>query len=200
MNTYKNHLLESSLSKIWKYTQDHDTGAITAFRTAEKCGDGDRYTTKQKRQRNKSLQAKLKALNYTVIQIQGKYPEGGVMVTETSFFVVDAGDKGNIRHDLIKLGEFFEQDAILYIQKGTVGNLIGTNSCKNNDLRNRGTQKFNKVKYGKEGKFSTSLIRGRPFHNENYEITEVKEIIFGSGVSAIINGKISEMDWADIEI
>lgn len=200
MKTFNKHLTESSLSKIWKYTTLHDTGALTAYRHAEKCGEGDRYTNAENRARNKSLEHKLKALNYTVIRIGGIYPEGGKMVKEQSFFVVDAGDKGNLRHDLIKLGEFFDQDSILFTEKGTNGNLIGTNDCKNNNLRNRKTMKFNKTKFGMKGEFYSSLIRGRPFTSvhENYEITEVTEVIFGSGFGAMVSGNLSKLDWREL--
>mgnify|MGYP003665450360 FL=1 len=61
MKDFKTHLNESSLSRIWRHNEQHDTGALTAFRKGEDCGEGTPYTSKQNAQRNKSLMAKLKS-------------------------------------------------------------------------------------------------------------------------------------------
>ena len=197
MKEFKNFLSEASLSRLWKHGQEHDTGAMTAYRNAPNCGDGEPYSKKENDARNKSLLAKLKSLNYGVIAISGKYPEGGKVKTERSFFVVDNADKGNLEKDLKRLGKQFEQDSVLFVPKGTGGYLVGTNNCKNNDLGMNGKLEFNKVKFGQEGEYYSSLIRGRPFTNEDVQY-EFKEVIFGSGYASIVNGKVAKQDWQEL--
>lgn len=199
MKDIKEYLKESSLSKIWKYTKDHDTGAITAYRSKQDCTDDSKglYSKKENKQRNKSLLAKIRKLDYTVISVTGKYPEGGVVKKEQSFFVVDRGDKGTLQADLIKLGKLFDQDTILFVEKGEGGKLYGTNNCPDNDISIGKTLKFDKTQYGKEGEFYSSLIRGRPFFSEDLE---VREEVYGSGFASIVNASVAEKDWRDIEV
>lgn len=199
MKDIKQYLKESSLSKIWKYTKDYDTGALTAYRSKKDCRDDSKgtYTTKENKQRNKSLLSKLRKLNYTIISVTGKYPEGGVVKKEQSFFVVDRGEKGTLKSDLISLGKEFDQDSILFVEKGTAGKLLGTNTCPDNDIKIGKELKFDKTKYGKEGEFYSSLIRGRPFFSESLD---VREEVYGSGFASIVNAKIADLDWQDIEI
>jgi len=197
MKEYKNFLCEAGLARVWKHGQEHDTGAMTAFRNAPKCGDGDPYTHKENQARNKSLKAKLKSMGYGVIAIEGKYPEGGVVKKESSYFVIDQTDTGKLEADLKKLGKHFEQDSILFVPKGTAGYLVGTNTCSNNDLGMGKKLPFDKIKLGHEGEYYTSLIRGRPFTNESI-IYEFREVIYGSGYASIVNGRIAKQDWQDL--
>ena len=73
MTKLSEYLKESSLSKVFRHNEQHDCGALTAFRIAELCGDGDILTKQQNMKRNKSLGAKLKVNGYTVIRVIGKY-------------------------------------------------------------------------------------------------------------------------------
>ena len=199
MKTIKEVLKESSLSKIWKYTTDFDTGALTAYRSNKDCRKPELgvYTTKENKQRNKSLLAKLRKLDYTVISVTGKYPEGGVVKKEQSFFVVDRGEKGTLKEDLIRLGKEFDQDSILFVEKGTGGKLHGTNTCPDNDISIGKELKFDKTQYGKEGEFYSSLIRGRPFFSEDLD---VKEERYGNGTASIVNARVAEKPWQDLEV
>ena len=96
-------LEESSLTRIWTQNEQFDCGALTAFRKAENCGEGKEFTKKENEARNKSLLAKLKSKNYSVISLLGTYPEGGKTTKEKSFFVVDVNNTGNLEKDLKKL-------------------------------------------------------------------------------------------------
>ena len=49
---FKEYLQESSLSRLWRHSQEHDYGTITAFRYAPDCGEGTPYTKKENLQRN----------------------------------------------------------------------------------------------------------------------------------------------------
>ena len=126
---------ESSLSRIYDNMKNHDCGVITGWRTALDCGDGTPYTRKEKKQRNKSLFAKLLNKRYHVISMRGKYIENikdpnAKETGERVFFVVDSDDKGNLKKDIIKLGVEFDQDSVLFVPKGgEKAILIGTNHC-----------------------------------------------------------------------
>lgn len=198
MKLRKYIIKESSLSKLWRYNEEHDCGSITAFRFASNCGDGDVYTKKQNKARNTSLLSKLKTKGYVVISLKGKYPEGGVTKKEQSFFVVDIEDKKTLRKDLEILGEEFEQDSILYIPEGSIQNktkamLIKTNNCPNNWMTTK-TVPFEKGKLGYSSKIFTSYVNGRPFIFEEIE----NEIVFSNGFMAMLFEKYSKMKWEDI--
>jgi hypothetical protein len=164
---------ESSLSRVYSMNEKYDCGAMTAFRSAQDCGDGQPYTKKDNKKRNKSLLSKLLSKGYSVTKLMGKYPEGGKESKEISYFIVDIKNSGNLLNDMKKLGEEFEQDSILFIPKGTVNNndkafLIGTNHCKNNFLGYGQKHLFDGGKFGKSSKIYTSYVNGRPFIFEEY--------------------------------
>jgi len=171
INTY---IDKSSLSRIWIHNLKHDCGAMTAFRKARDCGDGELYTKKENKARNKSLLAKLKSKGYGVTSLKGSYPEGGITGKEESFFIVDLNDKGRLLYELKKFGEEFEQDSVLFIPTGSIDNrvkafLIGTNYCDDNWLGFGKTEVFNKGKIGYDSPIYTSKVNGRPFIFENID-------------------------------
>ena len=47
MKDFNSYLQESSLSRLWKHSREHDYGTITAFRYAPECGNGTPYTKKE---------------------------------------------------------------------------------------------------------------------------------------------------------
>jgi hypothetical protein len=138
---------------------EHETGTITAYRAD--------YTHKENQARNKSLLLKLMDYRLQVTSVKGSYiqdygtPEAQE-VGEHTFFVVDAEDRGNLKSILMKLGEAFQQDSILYIEKGgSPSYLIGTNHTAeypgyHNEI------KLSQVSYGSESEFMTK-VKGRPF-------------------------------------
>ncbi len=42
MKEFSTYLQESSLSRLWKHNEEHDCGAMTAFRKAADCGEGEK--------------------------------------------------------------------------------------------------------------------------------------------------------------
>jgi len=158
---------ESSLSRIYAHTRKHDFGTITAFRSARDCGNGEKYTKAENLKRNKSLLAKLRAKGYGVTKIKGSYIENygsknAKEVGENSFFVVDLKDSGNLKKDLLALGEEFEQDSIIYGKADSAGVLIGTNNCPDGYPGYRKEVSQGGAIFGKTGQFM-SRIKGRPF-------------------------------------
>ena len=161
-------LNESSLSRLWTHNEKHDCGAITAFRVAEDCGKGEKYTSSHNKKRNRSLEAKLMSKGYGLTRLKGIYPESGVEAKEDSFFVVDLKDTGDLLNDLKKLGAEFEQDSVLFVPKGAINGgpkayLIGINSCPNNYLADGKKELFHNGKMGVTSKIYTSKVNGRPF-------------------------------------
>jgi hypothetical protein len=172
-------LQESSLSRIWKHTKEHDSGTITAFRYAPDCGNGTPYTKSQNQQRNAQLKAKLLSLGYGVTAIDGYYienykSENERKVKEESFIVIDIKDKGTLKNDLVKLGLFFEQDSVTYGTPDGAYYLVSSNKCPSG-YPGKGkvgvSVKLGKPLFGQNGEFFSS-VGGRPF-----VFTEVKHDI-----------------------
>jgi hypothetical protein len=168
MTTLQTPLHESSLSRLYRQNIDHDCGALTAFRANADCGAGDSFSKDDNRKRNRSLLAKLQQRGYSVTSLQGRYPEGGTVRTEESYFVADLRDRGTLEQDLRHLGEVFDQDSILFIPKGSImgtarARLISTNHCANNWLPYGHTHAFDVGRVGHESPIYTSYVKGRPF-------------------------------------
>lgn len=199
-NLSESRLNESSLSRLWKHNEEHDCGAMTAFRNARDCGEGEVYTKKENRQRNRKLLAQLKTKGYGVTSLHGKYPEGGSEGKEESYFIVDLEDKGNLERDLMELGEMYEQDSVLFIPKGSIKGedkayLIGTNRCPNNWLGYHEKDIFNRGRMGYESPIYTSYVNGRPFIFEEVG-REIKLPAGGMGIWAM--HRIAEKPWEEI--
>ena len=174
---------ESSLSRIYSQTLKHDSGTISAFRSARDCNDGEPFTKKENKKRSSILKAKLLKKGFGVTAIDGTYIENFKSknqkeVKEDSFLVIDLKDTGKLKETLIALGQEFEQDSITF-QDHLTGKyyLISSNTCKN------GYPGFGKVGkevllgkpiFGKDGEFH-SKINGRPFVFESIK-QEVKEL------------------------
>ena len=115
---------------------------------------------------------------------------------------MDAIDKGTLENDLMKLGELFDQDSILFIPKGAVKQeskayLIGTNHCHNNRINYGKKILFEKGRFGYESKIYTTYINGRPFIFED-TCMEIKLPASGMGIWAM--HLIANKHWNDIEV
>jgi len=192
-------LEESSLSRIWTQNENFDCGALTAFRKAENWGEGKEFTKKENEARNKSLLAKLKSKNYSVISLLGTYPEGGKTTKEKSFFVVDINETGNLKKDLLKLGEEFEQDSILFVPKGAIKGdekayLIGTNKCENSFPGFNQKFEFEKGKLGYDSPIYTSKVNGRPFIFEEVQ----GEVHLNTGFAVWAVHSIAVKNWKEL--
>jgi len=175
MKTFKSYINESSLSRLWKFAKEHDTGTISAFRYAPECGNGKPYTHNENMKRNSQLKAKLLMKGYGVTPIKGTYIENyqtanAKEVKEDSFFVVDIKNAGHLKKDLIELGKMFEQDSITYSKPNGDYYLISSNECPEAYPGNGvvGVEvKLGKSMFGQSGEFH-SKINGRPFVFEEF--------------------------------
>ena len=193
---------ESSLSRLWTHNEKHDCGAITAFRVAADCGNGEQYTSSDNKKRNRSLMSKLKSKGYGLTRLKGIYPEGGEEAKEDSFFVVDLKDTGNLLNDLKKLGAEFEQDSVLFVPKGAINGgpkafLLGTNNCPKAWPGKGKKNIFAGGKLGKSSKIYTSKVNGRPFIFES-----ILEEVYtpGNGYGWWSLRLEAEKHWSEIEI
>ena len=169
-------LNESSLSRVWRHSEEFDVAMVTAFRNKkENCvegeNDGTEFSYKENLERNKDLKSVLLKMGYSVTNIKGSYIENfetpqAVEVSENSFFVVNVNNDENFKSVISKLGTYFCQDTILYKKKGDDAVLIGTN---NSDFPGFGNEfKLGKFKGGKDAEFM-SKVNNRPFYfGESY--------------------------------
>jgi len=198
-------LTESSMSRLIKHSNEHDCGTITSFRKTDNCDTGKPYTEKENKQRNKSLVNKLLAKGYSVTSVRGRYPESGVVVEEDSYFVVDIKDTGNLEEDLYHLGVYFDQDSVLIVPKGSLGDkredlkikpyLLGTNECEAG-LGLGIKLYFDKKKIGTEGKYYTTYINDKPYYLDMVMNESVCKPSTGYG--HWVNHIFANMDWKDI--
>jgi len=99
----------------------------------EKKSDELSFYKKDNQKRNKLLLSVLLINGYGVTSVNGTYienylKENSVVVKEHSFFVVNLEDDPNFKKNIIKLGKYFCQDSVLFMDKGDVNNyLYGTN-------------------------------------------------------------------------
>lgn len=199
---------ETSLSRVVHHMEKHDCGTITAHRAKEGCGgpDDKPYSREDNKKRNRKLYAILEKLGYGVTEVDGTYIENfgkpnAVEVKEDVYFVVDLKDTGNLERDLRRLGEEFDQDTILFIPKGKMGMLIGTNHCA--DIPGYGKKMpFSSRSFGKPAEFMTK-VRNRPFVFENEFINKTCNENYYSvanimGKWAITN--TANKNWRDIEL
>ena len=173
--TFRNLLHESSLSRIWKLTQEHDSGTISAFRGFENCGDGAKISHEDNMKNSRVLKAKLLKLGYSVTKVQGTYIENygsdnEIEVHEDSFLVIDIKDDKKLKKNLMILGELYDQDSITFQSDG-VYELVGTNKCPNGYPGYHKTVKLGKTMFGKKGEFH-SKINNRPFVFETFYGTQ----------------------------
>ena len=157
-------LTESSISRLYRHMQEHDSGCITAYRK--------KYTHAQNKERNYLLLAKLNYKRYLTTSVKGAYIENygsksAVEVGEHVYFVLDSQDTGKLENNLRELGEEFCQDSILFIPKGGVNAFLwGTSNpeCESEAPYPPYGQKvlLKDAIWGKEAEFMTK-IRGRPF-------------------------------------
>jgi len=157
-------LKEKSLSRVFQHMQEHDTGFVTAYR-------GD-LSHRENAARNKVLLARIQDKGYGVTSVEGAYIENyktptALTVSEHTFFVVDLGDRGNLKNDIYEFGRYgsdenLEQDSVLFVPKGAdVGIIIGTREDAWPGLGEKTL--LRRPVFGVEDEFHTK-VGNRPLH------------------------------------
>jgi hypothetical protein len=164
----KETINETSLSKIWRYTEEYDVAMISAFRSKNiNClsiidgeEEGHEFTKKENLERNKDLYSALLELGYGVTKVKGNYVENfgesnAYEVSEQTFFVVNRNDNLDFFDKIIKLGKYFCQDSVFLKPKDKDAFLYGTNNSDFPGLNNQ----VNMGKYhgGQTGEFMTRV-------------------------------------------
>lgn len=172
MKNMKQYLIESSLSRLWRKLDKHDIGIISAHR--------GNNTKPENRKRSTELKAALLRKGYSVTSVKGSYIENlgskdEKEVGELSYFVADHEDTGNLKRDLKKLGEKFDQDSILFKEKGKDAQLIGTSRRDNAYPGYNKVEKIGKAKFGNSMGQFFSRVRGRKFAFEGIEEEKIPD-------------------------
>lgn len=105
-------LTETSLGRVWKHFNDDDTAVaiLTAFRGSN--------TYEQNVKRNRSLASQLKSLGYGYFFVDGFWIENmgtpeEQKAPEDSIFVIGRASDSNFVKNIHRLGNEYEQDAVL---------------------------------------------------------------------------------------
>lgn len=113
MKNFKEHILESSLSRVYKHTLNTNIGIISAQRKNAK--------PEQNKENTRQLKNDIRVRKFGYITIKGNYIENKgtseeAKVTETSFLVIgnEGDDSGNLKGFLKQMGGKYQQDSILY--------------------------------------------------------------------------------------
>lgn len=149
----RNVLTESSLSRVMRHRNEHDTGCITAFRYNISKEKGMQLTAKL----NKILQSK----GYGTTYVDGFYKEQEMEKAskEKSIFVVDLNDDGKLKETLISLGTQFGQESILFKPKDGEARLIRTSKKSNGKESAPATG----TEWGKHTSAAWTQVNGRDF-------------------------------------
>ena len=162
---------ESSLSRLWRKTQDHTCGSISGYR--------DENNRAENKANNKVILNYLQGKGYSVTSVQGSYIENfgtdsAKEVKEPSFFVcndkVEGDDGGQLERDLIKMGRKTDQDSILVIPYGgKEAYLVGT-SRRDEAFPSYGQKEVvGSGRFGRAAGEFLSRIRGRKFAFEEID-------------------------------
>lgn len=168
-----NTLYESGLSRIWEYINNNDIAIITAWRNdlidckiyKNENDKNRKLVRKEKKARNKELQAVLLKKRYGVTKVRGAYfdlyksPQEKE-IKEDSFFVVNLKKDSNFLKNIVYLGELYCQDSVLLKPQGKSAYLYGTNNYNFPGYHKKII--YPKFKGGIEQEFH-SRIHGRPF-------------------------------------
>ena len=204
MKEYRKIVNESSLSRMRQHMMEHDTAMLTAFRgyIENENGEKEIVTRKQNLNRNSKLKAELNK-KYNITVVQGKYIEDygtadAKEVGEVTFFVVDHNDTGDLEDDVKKAGIKWDQDSVLFIEKGAKnGRLHGTNRTADFPGFGEVVPMGNPI-FGKSGEFMTKM-RGRPFVLEQAVITNHEQDILGN-MGKWARSKFIASDWRETEV
>jgi hypothetical protein len=109
------YLTESSMGRFLMKFKKYDAAVITAYR--------GHFSKSENKARNKQLYAMLASKKYSSTSVKGSYienlgSENQNEVSEHSFVVVNHNNDAKFLDQIKRLGEKFDQDSVLIIQKG----------------------------------------------------------------------------------
>lgn len=119
LNVIRKVINEATFSKLYRNMQDKTVGILTAYRQG--------YSSNVNKQRNKELEQDLRSAGLGFNKVTGFYKEAGedTVSQETSIVVYTDKDKEWLKNLLVKLGDKYEQDSILIVDKENGAFLVG---------------------------------------------------------------------------
>ena len=151
--------------------QEHESATLSAFR--------NEFTKKENLERNRELKAELLGRGYGVTRILGSYIENfetpkAIEVAEESFFVSNRKDDPDFVLEIARLGEDFNQDSVLIVDKGAQdAYLLGT-SPEGEFPQYGKKESLGALKMGGEAEFM-SRVGGRPYTFSPKDLNEELE-------------------------
>tara|TARA_Y100000310_G_C20437769_1_gene694550 strand:- start:5 stop:661 length:657 start_codon:yes stop_codon:yes gene_type:complete len=170
LNEWRQFLNESSLSRLYRHMQEHESSFLSASRgdrddVEGHCTENAISVGEENKLRNRDLKAVLLRAGYGVTSVVGSYVENFTTkfareVKEGSFFIVNLNDDIDFFDNMKILSEKYCQDSVLLCPKGGYGCfLYGTN---NNPFPGFGeAETLGHPVFGQEDEFM-SRVGGRP--------------------------------------
>lgn len=200
---FPEYVNESTLSRVRQHMLEHDTAIISA----EFQGRDVRFKNNIKK--NKQLRLQLNRMGYGVTHVRGHFLETSKkidsetgkpkkkLVKENFYVVVDLYDDDVLKRDVIKLGEKFDQDSVMFIPKmAKQALIIGTTHREDAFPEYHKTQKLKSLVFGKDDTFKT-IIWGKPIVFN--EATKTYRHAVGFWPSFMMR-KACKDDWRDTEL
>lgn len=113
MEKFKDFLIESNLARVWQHTVERNIGIISACRSI--------HPKSVNYAKSGELQREIRSAGFGFINVEGHYIEGynspeARDTKERSYIVIGikGPDHGNLKGMLIKWGNKYHQDSILY--------------------------------------------------------------------------------------
>lgn len=141
------------LSKIWKRYKKFDSGIITAY-----C---NKNTEKENYEKFRELAAVLIGSRYSVTQIEGTRidNEDQQEINKKYLIVFDYRNQKTLKHNLMRLGEIYEQDFITFNSANEKTYcIIGTSKKFSDNYPEYGKEKkLNKLMFSNTGEFYSTI-------------------------------------------
>ena len=151
-------ITESPLSRTQKYLENYDCATISAFRP---------ITKSENKNASGELGELLKKTGYTYFLVDGSWIDNfgtdkAKESKELTYFVANTKNDKDFKKIILKLGEHFDQDAVMIYPKGSYPYLQGTSKRSNAYPPYGQKEQKGKIKYGEKAEFMTK-VNGRPF-------------------------------------
>jgi len=205
---------QCSLSNLWTMNQEADCGFITAYR--------QHYRAEQNIKRNASLFYKLMDKQCKVIVVKSDFmvnvdqeinalpkvfkhkgvdnhPKPHIQDEELHGYFVISKPGTDLKHILITLAEFFEQDSVLYMPQESEPVWIATNRSEDNFIQPLGAIVcYNNGEIPKGHAFFTSYIDAKPLYFN--ETDGVMHSVEGRGWAGHFRvHTIAKQHWSDLD-
>lgn len=158
MKNFVKNFNEKNLLKLYSKYKQHDSGIISASRAC--------YSEQENKHRTLALKTDLIRLGYSVTTINAIYTENynssnAAEIHKKIFIVFDVYGENNLKINLTKLGEKYNQDFIAYYENANSECLlIGTNKTGYPGFKN--TKILGKSMFDEDNKLFSPVV-GRPF-------------------------------------